>query len=243
MALHENVFAGFDSKRIGSIDILKGLAIIGVIVLHWAILFGIDLGFVWIVLTPVMYVFMALMGFNFANSWKRNSGLKVYFRKKLLRFFPLFIAAFAATAFLGIALGIPLQFGLPQLIGYFPVPGVGNYFIPIIFQAVVLFPLIMGAYKKHPLALGMAFIAANAAFVIARGYFPLVDYIYRPCIIRFLFPLWFGIRASGKTEWIKRHDLRFRPLELAGQWSYELYLLQVILFSAIGQALVWPFFA
>jgi hypothetical protein len=153
----------------------------------------------------------------------------------------MFLAAFIATAILGILLAIPLQFGLPQLIGYFPVPGVGNYFISIILQIIMLFPLIITAFRKKPIALGITFLIANILFVAAREFVPFIDFIYRPCIIRFLFPLWFGIWASGKTGWIRKHDLKFWPLELAGRYTYELYILQVILFSEIGYALIWQF--
>ena len=235
------------------IDLVKGLAIIAILLLHFFTesqkqMFGITLAFfqgIMPLLDLAVPAFVLLMAFNMARALSmKPRGLKEYFKSRAVRLLPAFFIVFAIVAALGILLGLTLKFGEQQLVGYFPIPGAGNYFIPLVFQFVLLFPLLFWIYKKSKvgslvLLFGLDFAFEAAAFL----QFGPVEIIYQYCIARFLALVWIGFFLSERcSEGSKRISkvvqwLPLKVLALFGIASYHIFLVQIVFFSAIGKQL------
>lgn len=226
------------------VDLVKGLAIIAILLLHfiaatktqvpWAVL---------ALLQTSVPVFVAVMAFNMARSSElKPRGIWQYFKGRAKRLLPAFFLAFAVTLLLGIFLGISLDFGERQLVGYFPVPGPGNYFIPLVFQFVILFPLLFKAFKKSKALSFAAFFGIDIAFEAANlwGIAP-VQVVYSYCILRFMALVWIGFFTAEKALSWKASAIAERlPLNilgLLGRASYHIFITQIILFSDVGSAL------
>ena len=216
------------TQKIRIIDVLKGLAILGVITIHIQGVTDVSLGFFDLVLQLSVPIFMAVMGFNYAISWERNNNLKQYFLRRIKRLLPPFFVALAVSTILGILLNIPLKFGERQLVGYFFIEGSGNYFIPVIFQFVLFFPILYFIFKRSWVAALLLF--AGLQFLLP---IPLVNITLQYNLIRFLPFVFIGLLLSKKADWIRRHDFGFKPLEVYGKYSYHLFLAQVVFFSSI----------
>jgi peptidoglycan/LPS O-acetylase OafA/YrhL len=214
--------------RFGLVDILKGLAIIGVVLLH---------AFEWpqpllAFLQLSVPLFILLMGFNFALSLKRGSGLKSYFLRRAKRLLPAFAAAWVAVVALALLLNVPMRFGGQQLIGFFPVVGAGNYFIPLVFEFVLFAPLMFAAYRKSKAGSLALFVALWLSFLTIQ--FAWFTYSYN--LLRFLPIVWLGFFLSEKG--LLKRNIVLQPLNWLGRHSYEIFLLQIVFFSAIGQAII-----
>jgi hypothetical protein len=115
-------------------------------------------------------VFLVIMGFNMGISFQRKelSSLKElyswsYFKSKILRYIVPFLVLYGFSTLIGLILyqfNITAmyhgqyypQHGFIQLFtGILPFWGPGNWFIPVIFGSILIFPLIYWAFKKKPI--------------------------------------------------------------------------------------------
>jgi hypothetical protein len=89
-----------------------------------------------------------------------------------------------------------------MLLGALPANGDGNYFIAIALQFVVLLPALRWLLAKGPwVFLGTCF-AIDLSFQVLAGQFALNDYLFKACILRYLFLLALGmLLASGHRFW------------------------------------------
>lgn len=215
-------------KRLGLVDVLKGLAIISVVLLHAFELPQPLFGF----LDLAVPLFILLMAFNFAISWKRNSNLKRYFVRRAKRLLPAFAITWIGVVMLALLLNVPMRFGGQQLIGFFPVAGAGNYFIPLVFEFALVAPLLYMAYRRSKPGSLALFMLLWFSFL----FFKFAWFTYSYNLLRFLPIIWLGFFFSEKS--LLKRNIVLQPINWLGKHSYELFLLQIVAFSAIGQAIL-----
>lgn len=166
-------------------------------------------------------VFFILMGRNYGTSFKRHQYTTLksiysinYFKKQLKRtVYPMVIIAIFSIP-IGLFVKGHLYFGVETLIGRIPFEGFdqgwGNYFFSIILQFIFVFPLLYILHRKYPnLMLVMAFII-NLFFELIVVYFPIFyndAYIYKACILRYLFTIALGLWVSDKLTTMSIKEL------------------------------------
>ncbi|MFW9820911.1 MAG: acyltransferase family protein [Candidatus Thorarchaeota archaeon] len=123
-------------------------------------------------------VFLVIMGFNMGRSFQRE-GLQTlrelytwnYFKKKIFRFLLPFLVLYVASTFIGLFMyGFDLtamwwgqyypDHGFLQLFtGYLLFWGPGNWFLPVLFQSIIIIPLLYWLFtQKRILALILCFV-------------------------------------------------------------------------------------
>jgi len=123
-------------------------------------------------------VFLVIMGFNMGLSFQRKKTTKLrelyswsYFKSKILRYIVPFLVLYAVSTFIGLFMyGFDLSamyhgqyypnHGIINLfIGILPFWGPGNWFLPVIFQSILIMPLLYKFFTKKPtLALILCFV-------------------------------------------------------------------------------------
>ncbi len=115
-------------------------------------------------------VFLVIMGFNMGLSFQRKKATKLrelyswsYFKSKFLRYIVPFLVLYAVSTFIGLFMyGFNLSamyhgqyypnHGIINLfIGILPFWGPGNWFLPVIFQSILIMPLLYKAFTKKPI--------------------------------------------------------------------------------------------
>lgn len=225
--------------RFELIDFLKGIAMVSVIALHTFSFTQTNLPpwLLWLLSLSVP-LFIVLMAFNFANSWEKNSKIKEYFQRRAKRYLPVFAITWLASLFIGLVFSLPLQFGERQLIGYFPLTGGGNYFIPMVFQFIIIFPLVYWLFKSFS-RFSFIFFTATAVGFEAIAFFdllPLASITFQYNLLRFFFFLWLGF-ALSKQRWLKKRFV-LQPFNWLGKNSYHIFLGQIIFFSEFGKTIM-----
>ena len=114
-------------------------------------------------------VFLVILGFNMGHSFKNqgNSTLKElyswdYFKKKISRYIFPFLILYAASTFIGLFM-YGFNFDLMLNVQYYPDHGLinlfylimpfwgpGNWFIPVLFQSILVVPLLYWGFTKKP---------------------------------------------------------------------------------------------
>jgi peptidoglycan/LPS O-acetylase OafA/YrhL len=217
--------------RILQIDVLKGLAIIAVIMQHTVTandlltatatsttttgiaftgsvvssapsfaLFGPAL-MVLLSLTTrqAVPIFVILLGVNSGMSFIRRgyaslkaSYSKDYFKRRLQRFYVPFLMILAISLLIGLIetyiSGInQIQLSIFALIGVVPIYAPGNYFILLVFQFVLVFPLFFYVYRRRPKLLLVACFVIGFLFQILFLFSQLISSdVYVDSILRFL---------------------------------------------------------
>lgn len=138
------------------LDVLKAIAIIFVVMDHslsWDAKSAIGSLF-WERLS--IPFFLIVMGFNMGYSFKYHGGTTLrelyslkYFKHKIVRYVLPFAVLYMGSILVGIYFGA-LNFDPWILLGYLPFWGPGNWFIPLLFGSIVVFPLIYWMFKKQP---------------------------------------------------------------------------------------------
>jgi len=114
-------------------------------------------------------VFLVVMGFNMGLSFKGKEALSLkvlyswsYFKKKIKRYILPFLIIYVVSTFIGLFMyGFDLEamyygqfypdHGLINFImGIMPFWGPGNWFLPVIFQSILIMPLLYKLFTKKP---------------------------------------------------------------------------------------------
>ena len=192
--------SGSPSPRSSAIDTIKGLAIVSVICLHSLsvhTLYAIAALFsIW----QAVPVFIFLMGRNAAASLARRGRRSLrevysheYLAQRFDRIYVPFVLAFAATVVVTNVTGTAhdhvrtIVGGL--LAGTLPIDGPGNYFITLVFQFALVFPLVFWGLRRQPVATLLLCAAVELAFdLLARrvGVVKQHPYIYEVCLARYM---------------------------------------------------------
>jgi hypothetical protein len=126
------------------------------------------------------------MGFNMGLSFKGKEDLSLkelyswsYFKKKIIRYIIPFLIIYVVSTFIGLFMyGFDFEamyngqfypnHGIINLImGILPFWGPGNWFLPVIFQSILIMPLLYKAFTKNPLVtLRLTFIIEIAMQII-----------------------------------------------------------------------------
>jgi hypothetical protein len=139
------------------VDFLKAVMIFLVIfdhIVHWDIKRNIGVTLWERISIPV---FLVILGFNMGRSFQQKGDLSLkelyswsYFKHKILRYIVPFLVLYAASTFNGI---------MHLFIGFLPFWGPGNWFLPLLFQSILILPLLYKLFTKKPiLALILCFI-------------------------------------------------------------------------------------
>jgi len=115
-------------------------------------------------------VFLVILGFNMGHSFKGKGNLTLkqlyswsYFKNKIIRYIIPFLILYAASTFIGL-----FMYGFDWELMYYgqyypdhglinlfylilPFWGPGNWFIPVLFQSILIAPLIYWAFTKKPI--------------------------------------------------------------------------------------------
>jgi peptidoglycan/LPS O-acetylase OafA/YrhL len=152
-----------------AIDLLKALAIGGVLWQHTVAIDVTDdvFGNLWI--RAAVPIFVVLMGFNLmASVLKRGEeriALGDYMRRRVQRLAAPFLLILAAGYVIGVATG-DFDANISLLFFGLPINAPGNYFIPALIGLVALFPLLAGPFRRRPALVLAACFAVNAAFEV-----------------------------------------------------------------------------
>lgn len=163
------------------IDILKGLAILGVLAMH-----SIDGSYLraagaafWI--WQAVPVFMVLLGMNLGMSLS-NAGsttftdayTHLYWDSRWRRVVLPFLIAFGLSAVIALVgyfaqPGYHVNVGGLTLVGQFPAGGPGNYFFTVLLQFVIVGPALWVVYHKAPIATLCGAFLTDIAFEYWRA--------------------------------------------------------------------------
>ncbi|HEX8067700.1 MAG TPA: acyltransferase [Thermoleophilaceae bacterium] len=206
--------------RLAQIDLIKGAAVLGVIALHG--LHGDELHDAWSALHfgQAVPLFLVLMATNAASSLGRRGDpplRALWSRSYLAGRVERLVVPFAAVWLASLAIGIVhggLHFGPLTAVGVVPLSGPGNYFVTIAFEFVLVFPVLLWAFRRAPLLTIAGCFAVDVAFELVApdvfsGAYP---YGYDAAIVRY-----FGQIALGL--WIWRHP---RISDPANRWILAL---------------------
>lgn len=207
-------------RNIGSIyfqqlDILKGVAIISVILLHTIprdYLVDIFAHFhIW-QSVPIFFITLGItMGFSFSQrgGWELRTLLKTYYISRFGRL----IAPFIIIFLISFAFGLYREdyyFGWLWIIGRLPVIGVGNYFASIMIQFFILSPFMYLLYKKYPQLSIFIFFLLELIFQLLSPHisvFQETKYLYSACILRYFSAIALGLHLSRELIIYRRINL------------------------------------
>jgi peptidoglycan/LPS O-acetylase OafA/YrhL len=205
-----------------AIDIVKGLAIIGVIAQHALTRKTMDdtgADFWFRQSVPVLFV---LMGFNAARSSLRRPAPTLaeaygarYWRGRWRRILlPLLIVS-AVALFVGAATG-RLHVTPLVLVGSLPVPGPGVYWITILLTFTLIWPLWMHLFRLRPGLVVAAAIALDVGFELFAGHVDIFrgagstggyPYVYDACILRYFAAIAVGMWLAIDDQRVARRRL------------------------------------
>jgi peptidoglycan/LPS O-acetylase OafA/YrhL len=199
------------TSRSSAIDVIKGLAIVSVICLHTFSVSTLHqiaaLFHIW----QAVPVFIFLMGVNGASSLRhrdRRSLGELYSREYLSsrfdRIFVPYLVAFLAVVLLDVVRNTDQRSAatlvVDLLTGELPIGGPGNYFITLLFQFVLVFPLVYWGLRRRLLLTVAVCLSINVAFELLAsrgGAFAGDPYLYEACILHYIFLMALGGALSG----------------------------------------------
>lgn len=201
------------------LDVLKAIAIAFVVMDHsltWEIKGAMGSVF-WERLS--IPFFLIVMGFNMGASFKYRNTKSLrelysieYFIRKTKRYVLPFIILYLMSIILGLVLG-HLDTSIYLLLGYLPFWGPGNWFIPLLFGSILVFPLIYWLFDRRPLVtIGLCFLSELLMQFILWYLYPAASSIYDWFIISAIrVNILFFLPAVGLGLWFsKNYDVRNR---------------------------------
>lgn len=168
----------------------------------------------------VVPIFIFLMGLNYGMSYTRKKYVnlkQIYsideFTKRFKRFLLPFTVAFLSSIIIGMLILLfagnwVIYLGPYLLAGFLPINGPGNYFISIIFEFLVVFPLMYIAYLRHPKLL----ILGSFLFALMFELLRLPSEIYSISIIRFFPLIALGLYMSTDQKLFAKRNRWLFPL-------------------------------
>lgn len=205
-----------DKKYFLQIDLIKAYAIISVILLHTI---SYEVGKCLLIETFANFhiwqavpIFLIIMGLNMGMSFQRLGLSKLneiytkeYFISRFYRIFFPFIIIFILSMCLGLLKNYMLgeksiYLGYHSILGQLPTTGPGNYFISIIFQFIILFPIIYRIFVYNPKLMLLICFILDFSFQLTAPYISIfVDtpYLYSANIFRYLSAIALGLWISN----------------------------------------------
>lgn len=227
-------------KHYLQIDILKGLAIISVIILHTIPSNMVKTPFSILTIYQAVPIFFVLMGTNAFMSFKRRNYKSIapiypeYLRNRFKRILYPLLLVWILSLITCIIFNKDLYIGIFTIIGYLPLTGPGNYFISILLQFVLIFPVLYKLYRYNPRYLLLTSFIFNFVFEILSIQTPFLSnnsYVYKSCILRYLFLLVLGMWMVDNFEPESVKSVIKNKMVLIGSVMSFIYILLVSAFS------------
>ncbi len=223
-------------KRNYNIDIIKGLAIIAVILIHSVpdeiLLAVLSPFYIW----QAVPVFLLLAGYNTAQSFQRRGYISLdqfynipFLYKKVERLIYPFLFIWVIQVIIHFLILDGLGFKTLIISLFAGGWGPGSYFIPVIIQATLILPLIYMLMKKN-LTVGM--IVLFFISILVDVFCMIIDVpgsVYRVLIVRYIFALVLGV-------W-----LALNPKNINYKWLIPLAILSVVYIAGVYYQ-EWEFF-
>ncbi|WP_018477969.1 acyltransferase family protein [Pontibacter roseus] len=192
------------------IDILKGLAIMAVILLHTFSREELQQSYAVFHIWQAVPVFLVIMGLNLGLSYSsktlrfRHIYTWHYFQKKGLRILlPLLlmygIALVAGFIWQRLYGEDVYTLGWESFVGVLPVSGKGNYFITLALQSVLFLPFIGYGFFRWRLVTTLLLVLGEVVFLLAAfriDYFDTERYLYDAAFFRYLSAIALGLWLS-----------------------------------------------
>jgi peptidoglycan/LPS O-acetylase OafA/YrhL len=204
------------------LDLLKGGAIISVILLHTLPRSMLVTIFAHFHIWQAVPIFFILLGITLAISFSRREADKIrqvysksYLLSRVDRVVIPFIVIFLASLTFGLFKG-DFYIGWLYILGRLPVIGNGNYFASILLQYIFISPLIFFFYRKSPRASIATLFLLELLFQLLTPYisvFQQTKYLYSACIFRYLSAIAIGLHISddllvkGRIHLLDRKNL------------------------------------
>ncbi len=181
--------------RYNSIDALKGFAILSVLLLHGLksqILYDSYARFhIW----QAMPIFMILLGVTLGLSISTPFIFIQYIKSKFYRIILPFLILFIISLLYGEYIIGSVDIGLGSFIGILPVSGSGNYFITLMFQFIIISPILLYLYRKHPQQTILIMISINIMYEYAFNDYR-YNYLYAAFIGKWIAYIGMGLYIS-----------------------------------------------
>ena len=182
-------------ERIDFLDYLKAICVILVVVTHYDWQSKHSYIFTMFINMAVP-VFMIISGYNFAMSNKRKTDgtmKQMYSPRVIIPKLERFLIPFFAICLVEIVLLMIEQKEInPFRIFFMGAYGPGSYYVPLMIQLLIIFPIIYKLVKKSAKWGIILTGCANLLYEIAVVAFDMEKYYYRLCIGRYLLLIAFG---------------------------------------------------
>jgi len=234
------------SRYYPTIDLLKCLAIISVILLHTIPYDYLNRSLYQLHIYQAVPLFMVLTGVTLMITFGRpgHSGrLRDYFNLNYLgRKAKRIIYPLLPVFFISLLFGLwnnHYYAGVLWIAGCLPVSGPGNYYVTILLQLIIIAPFLSYFYRKSPRLVLTVMVIADLGFQLMAPHLGLLmnnSYAYAACILRYFSALAFGMLVSDEflnKGYVNLKDRKYRPLLLVFPLS--------VLYLAAGAFLQQPF--
>ena len=201
-------------------DAIKGMAIISVIILHTLPVAQLKLIGAEFHIWQAVPIFFVIMGMHLGYSIKRHSDekqlflsfLKKKYRRIIIPYIYIYLLSFLILIIRNLLNSENTNFYHIfkwSLVGLLPTGGPGNYFVTILFESILFFPIIEFFYRKYSVqTLYMLFIV-NLIFELVSPYISLFveyNYLYSACIIRYLSALAIGLYLADDNSILSKRN-------------------------------------
>lgn len=156
--------------------------------------------------------FLIVMGFNLGVSSKYRNVNRLrdlysldYFKRKIKRYVLPFIILYMGSIVLGVTVGY-IDTSEYLLLGYLPFWGPGNWFIPLLFGSIVVFPIVYWLFDRLPLVtVGLCFLSEFILQYILSILYPAASSEFDSFIITAIrVNILFFLPAIGLGLWFSR---------------------------------------
>ncbi len=164
----------------GQIDILKGLAMISVIIVHSVVSMVLFRTFLFpFHIDQQIPIFFIIMGLNMGNSLRHRGYTKIkelysqrYFFDRFNRIIYPFLLMYAISIIVAISLNGTITLELEQILGQLPARGPGRYFTTMAIQFILVFPLLYKLYILNPKAAIVVIFVIDISFQLFTQFSP-----------------------------------------------------------------------
>ncbi len=207
-------------SRIAQIDIIKGIAIIGVIILH-SIPAKIKMStHAALHIQQAVPVFIVVFGFNsrlllmrYSSKYTRDFDWRRYLSNRFSRIVLPLSLIWVLSLVIGIGMKSFLKddvmyFGPMLLFGRLPYRGPGNYYISVIIQLVIIAPILLSLYEKNKKLALIGIFLVDLAFQLGFGSLSIVDEAtYEYICTRFLFMMVLGFWLHDHMDLFSKNNI------------------------------------